>query len=89
MANVNIHGKIESLSKEVGDIKKTHTEIYKKHYVAHKMFFIELTKNLQNTLKREKHEAEEIMYKFVNENVSEEATVLTGSKGGEHPDMHI
>lgn len=29
------------------------------------------------------------MYKFVNENVSEEATVLTGSKGGEHPDMHI
>lgn len=53
------------------------------------MFFIKLTEFLQNSYKREKHEAEEIMYKFVNENVSEEATVLTGSRGGEHPDMHI
>lgn len=53
------------------------------------MFFIELTEFLQNALKREKHEAEEIMYKFVNINVSEEATVLTGGRGGEHPDMHI
>lgn len=53
------------------------------------MFFIKLTEFLQNSHKREKHEAEEIMYKFLNENVSEEATVLTGSRGGEHPDMHI
>lgn len=47
------------------------------------MFFIELTKFLQNALKREKHEAEEIKYKFVNENVSEKATVLTGNRGGD------